>query len=92
MSTPKHYKLHVAGQDIEVNDITKGLSSKMGVDGLRGGEGSGPITGCYAQHKYFAAVEYLLRAPFKGQEKEDIRKCISVLEEMLVAPQYQRDV
>ena len=38
---------------------------------------------------YFAAIEYLLRAPFKGQEKEDLRKCITVIQAMIDAPQYQ---
>ena len=86
--TPAHYELCVAGNNVEVDDITEALSHKMRA-GIKGVGASQLIAGHYARHKYFAAVEYLLRAPFKGQEKDDLRKCIAVIQSMIDAPQYQ---
>jgi len=77
--TPAHYRLTVAGHDIEVDDITAGLAQKM-IDMETNGE-EVPLSIAEIP-AYFAAIEYVARAPFKGQFNSDIRKAISRLEKL----------
>lgn len=80
--TPAHYRLTVAGHDIEVDDITAGLAQKM-IDFETNGE-EVPLSVANIHH-YFAAVEYICRAPLKKQFDSDIRKAISRMEKLIGA-------
>lgn len=84
--TPAHYRLTVAGHDIEVDDITAALAQKMIDIETNGGEV--PLSVADIRH-YFAALDYAFRAPFRGSFDSDIRKAVSRLEKALGAnPKY----
>lgn len=80
ITTPSHYELDFNGVVYEVDDITTALSKKLynqqnttNTRTLKPEE----------VHYYFAAVEYILRAPFKGTFNSDIKKAISRLEKLV---------
>ena len=68
-----YYVMNIEGMGtIEVDDITQALGDKL----------EGQLTS-FQTHAWMEAIQYVMRAPFKGQQASDIGKAISRLKELL---------
>ena len=66
---PSHYQFKIKGVDCDVNDILQAVDNKLKENN---------IDCSRIEFNYFSnAVEYLLRANFKGHKESDLRKAIS---------------
>lgn len=64
-----HYQFKIKGVDCDVNDILQAVDNKLKENNINCSR---------IEFNYFSnAVEYLLRANFKGQKESDLRKAIS---------------
>lgn len=66
---PSYYQFRIKGADCDVNDILQAVDDKLKENN---------IDCSRMKFNYFSnAIEYLLRANFKGQKESDLRKAIS---------------
>ena len=72
---PDHYKLNVSGVENGVNDVIKAVKKKMDDNHIECDK--------LEFHWYSDAIEYLLRAYFKGQKESDLKKAISEIQFIL---------
>ena len=66
---PSYYNFKIKGVDCDVNDILQAVDNKLKENDIECSR---------MEFNYFSnAIEYLLRANFKGQKESDLRKAIS---------------
>lgn len=66
---PSYYNFKIKGIDCDVNDILQAVDNKLKENDIECSR---------LEFNYFSnAIEYLLRANFKGQKESDLRKAIS---------------
>lgn len=66
---PSYYNFKIKGVDCDVNDILQAVDNKLKENHIECSR---------MEFNYFSnAIEYLMRANFKGQKESDLRKAIS---------------
>lgn len=77
VDTPAHYTIEINGTPYDVDDITEALGDKLENYKSTTGDNSMSLKDV---HDWMAAIEYVLRAPFKGQYRNDLIKATTRLQ------------